>query len=136
MYNERILKNKNQIKISIYFSDTLHCIAVFVFDAACIIYSILPKDLCASLGLFSYNGLSRAATPLVVTERGRHRNRKGNREPYTNGSERMMKSLHLQGKAFMALVLLCKGIFSSASGQAGSTEFISKYKLCSALTYA
>lgn len=44
-------------------------------------------------------------------ERGRDSNRKGSREPHTNGCERMVKSLHLQGKAFMALVLLYKGIF-------------------------
>ena len=91
-----------------------------------------PPGLSASLSSFPTMG-SRGQQ-LVVTERQRHA-QTGGREDHANGSERMVRRvLHLQGKAFMALVL-CRAFFF-CERMKGATAFISKYKLCSALTYA
>lgn len=130
----------NQISVLISF---LKSSITSVYHSVCVWCSVYhlqhspQRPVCVIGSLFLQWALEGSNFACRDWERGRDSNRKGSREPHTNGCERMVKSLHLQGKAFMALVLLYKGIFfSSSNEQGGPTEFISKYKLCSALTYA
>lgn len=110
----QILQNKNQISVLISF---LESSITSVYHSVCVWCSVYhlqhspQRPVCVIGSLFLQWALEGSNFACRDWERGRDSNRKGSREPHTNGCERMVKSLHLQGKAFMALVLLYKGIF-------------------------